>query len=202
MSDCELFILSAPSGAGKTSMLTQARQRLPDLRVAVSHTTRDARAGEVDGQHYFFISKQQFNDMDNAGEFVEQAQVFGHHYGTSKRAIDEILQAGLKVVLEIDWQGAQQIRAIYPHAQSIFILPPSIEVLEQRLIARGQDTRAVISARMEQAVDEIQHYPEYDYLIINDDLDAALQMLIYIFSAPDKYIRPDLNQINSILRVH
>ena len=199
MSEYGLFIVSAPSGAGKTSMLSQARQQLPDLRVAVSHTTREARAGEIDGQHYHFIAKHEFDQMQAAGDFVEHAEVFGNHYGTSRQSIDALLQAGLQVVLEIDWQGARQIRSIYPHAKSIFILPPSLAILEQRLIARDQDSQAVIAARMNEAMDEMKHYADYDYLIINDDLQRALHDLITIFESPDRYIQPDRDKLSSIL---
>ena len=125
--------------------------------------------------------------------------MFGNYYGTSRQAIDALLQAGLQVVLEIDWQGARQIRVIYPHAKSIFILPPSIEILEQRLIERDQDSKAVIAARMNQAIDEIKHYADYDYLIINDDLQCALQELINIFESPDRYMPPDPAKLSSIL---
>ena len=137
--------------------------------------------------------------MKAAGEFVEHAEVFGNYYGTSRQSIDSLLQAGFQVVLEIDWQGARQIRTIYPDAKSIFILPPSIEILEQRLIERDQDSKAVIAARMNQAIDEIKHYVDYDYLIINDDLDRALLELINIFESPDKYTMPDLDKLSRIL---
>ena len=137
--------------------------------------------------------------MQAAGDFVEHAEVFGNHYGTSRQSIDALLQAGLQVVLEIDWQGARQIRSIYPHAKSIFILPPSIAILEQRLIARDQDSQAVIAARMNQAIDEMKHYADYDYLIINDDLQRALQDLITIFESPERYIQPDRDKLSSIL---
>ena len=137
--------------------------------------------------------------MKAAGEFVEHAEVFGNYYGTSRQSIDSLLQAGFQVVLEIDWQGARQLRTIYPDAKSIFILPPSIEILEQRLIERDQDSKAVIAARMNQAIDEIKHYVDYDYLIINDDLDRALLELINIFESPDKYTMPDLDKLSRIL---
>ena len=130
-----LYIVSAPSGAGKTSLLKAVRSKLVGIKVAVSHTTRDPRPGEVDGEHYHFVSKQEFDKIQNNGEFIEFAEVFGNFYGTSQQSINDLLAAGDSVVLEIDWQGAQQVRKIYPQAVSIFILPPSIKELEHRLHA-------------------------------------------------------------------
>lgn len=199
MSDGTLYIVSAPSGAGKTSLLKAVRQQLPNLKVAVSHTTRDARPGECNGEHYHFVSKEEFKEMQVAGEFLEYAQVFGNFYGTSKQAVNCELDQGEQVVLEIDWQGAQQVRKIYPQAVSIFILPPSISELENRLRARGQDSEQIIQGRMAQAQSEISHYGEYQYLIINDDLDEAIAVLASVFSKPAEYTPPDDVKLQALL---
>jgi len=155
MPEGTLYIVSAPSGAGKTSLLKAVREQLPQLKVAVSHTTRDARPGEHNGEHYHFVSIAEFQSLQAADGFLEHAQVFGNFYGTSKQSVDKELSRGEQVVLEIDWQGAQQVRKIYPQAISIFILPPSVKELEDRLRARGQDSNEVIVGRMAQAKSEI-----------------------------------------------
>ena len=190
MPEGTLYIVSAPSGAGKTSLLTQACRQLPQLDVAVSHTTRAARPGETPARHYYFVSEAEFISMRDRHEFLEHAQVFGHFYGTARQVVSSRLQSGHSVVLEIDWQGAQQVRKVYPRAVSIFILPPSIEALEQRLRRRGQDSEQVIIKRMSQARSEMSHYHEYDYLVINDDLDQSIQQLIHIFSNPGQFSPP------------
>lgn len=195
-----LYIVSAPSGAGKTSLLKAVREQLPQLKVAISHTTRAPRPGEKDAEHYFFVSTDEFKEMQVAGDFLEHAQVFGNFYGTSKQAVNEQLALGEQVVLEIDWQGAQQVRKIYSHAVSIFILPPSIQELEKRLRARGQDSDEVINGRMAQACSEISHYDEYQYLIINDNLDEAIQSLVNLFAQPIQYTPPDRNKISTLLK--
>ena len=169
-----LFIVSAPSGAGKTSLL---RALLPEddrLVLSISHTTRPPRPGEVDGVDYHFVSKEEFLGLAGEGAFLEQAEVFGNYYGTSEAGVREQLAGGRDVVLEIDWQGARQVRKAFPEAVSIFIAPPSIEALRERLGKRGQDDEAVIERRMRDARSELSHYPEYDYLVINDDFDTAL----------------------------
>lgn len=199
MSKPALYIVSAPSGAGKTSLLKAVRSKLLELRVAVSHTTREPRPGENDGEHYHFVSKQEFHKMQESGSFLEYAEVFGNFYGTSTQSVDSVLAAGHSVVLEIDWQGAQQVRKIYPHAISIFILPPSIEELENRLKGRGQDSDEVIKGRMNQAQNEISHYHEYQYLIINDDIDDAIQMLTNVFTAPEKFKAPSQEVLNQLV---
>ncbi len=195
-----LYIVSAPSGAGKTSLLTAVHNQLPDLKVAVSHTTRQARPGEEDGQHYHFVSVEKFKKIRDAGDFLEYAEVFGNYYGTSKQAVNNLLDAGEQVVLEIDWQGAQQVRKVYPDAVSIFILPPSVEELEHRLKARGQDSQQVIDARMAQAQSEISHYHEYEYIVINDELELAIETLIGIFSKPPRYQSPNSDKLDEFLR--
>ncbi len=195
-----LYIVSAPSGAGKTSLLTAVHNQLPDLKVAVSHTTRQARPGEEDGQHYHFVSVEKFKEIRDAGDFLEYAEVFGNYYGTSKQAVNNLLDAGEQVVLEIDWQGAQQVRKVYPDAVSIFILPPSVEELEHRLKARGQDSQQVIDARMAQAQSEISHYHEYEYIVINDELELAIETLIGIFSKPPRYQSPNSDKLDEFLR--
>lgn len=194
-----LYIVSAPSGAGKTSLLTAVKHQLPDLAVAISHTTRHPRPGEEDGKHYHFVSIEQFQAILDEGDFIEYAQVFGNFYGTSKQSVNQQLALGKQVVLEIDWQGAQQVKKIFPQAISIFILPPSIQELEVRLRSRGQDSNLVIQGRMEQAKNEISHYKEYQYLIINDDLDEAIQALRGIFAQPAKYSPPDCAKLESLL---
>ncbi|HEX5056701.1 MAG TPA: guanylate kinase [Gammaproteobacteria bacterium] len=172
-----LFTISAPSGAGKTSLVKALVQRNPSIRISVSHTTRAKRPGEVDGQDYFFVSKDEFIKRVNAGGFLEHAEVFGNYYGTSQRAVDDLLRQGQDVILEIDWQGASQVRRLRPGVVSVFILPPSRTVLEQRLRDRGQDSEAVIARRLAAAREEISHYGESDYLIINEDFEQALQEL-------------------------
>ena len=199
MSESNLYIVSAPSGAGKTSILAQVRAQLTRVSVAVSHTTRAPREGELDGIHYHFVSEQIFLEMAENHAFVEYANVFDNYYGTSKAAIESLLEANQQVVLEIDWQGARQVRAIYPQARSIFILPPSIEILEQRLQERGKDSAEVIANRMQQAREEVSHYDEYDYLLINDDLDLALQRMMKLFTHPQDYVAPDVKQLAAVV---
>ena len=194
-----LYIVSAPSGAGKTSLLKAVRSQLVDLKVAISHTTREPRPGEVNGDHYHFVSKNEFRKMEESGEFLEFAEVFGNFYGTSKKSVNFHLDKGDDVVLEIDWQGAQQVRNIYPQAVSVFILPPSIQALESRLNSRGQDSEEIIQKRMAQAQSEISHYDEYQYLIINDELDEAIQMLTTVFSQPEKYSSPSQDKLKQLL---
>lgn len=171
-----LFILSAPSGAGKSSLISALlKQESPrPLQVSVSTTTRDPRPGEVDGQHYHFVSKAEFEQQIKQNHFYEYAEVFGNYYGTSEKAIDEQLAQGIDVFLDIDWQGAQQVRLKKPQVTSIFIAPPSKAELEKRLIGRGQDSEEVIADRMAQAKSECSHYQEFDYIIVNDDFEQAV----------------------------
>ncbi|WP_054674350.1 guanylate kinase [Parasalinivibrio latis] len=176
MSQGTLYIVSAPSGAGKSSLISALLKDNPkyDMKVSVSHTTRAVRPGEEDGVHYHFIAVEEFKALIAQGAFLEYAEVFGNFYGTSRLWIEEMLAKGVDVFLDIDWQGARQIREQMPKAKSIFILPPSKEELERRLNARGQDSEEVIAKRMSEAQSEISHYGEYDYVIVNDDFDTAL----------------------------
>lgn len=168
-----LFIVAAPSGGGKTSLVKHLVGNMQDMTVSVSHTTRDKRHGEQDGTHYFFIDEPTFLDMARAGEFIEHAWVFDCLYGTSKIQIHKQLEQGIDVVLDIDWQGAAQIKQIFPDAVSIFIVPPSLEVLKQRLLNRQRDNADVIEDRMQRACAEMSHYSEFDYLIVNDNFDKS-----------------------------
>ncbi len=178
-----LYIVSAPSGAGKTSLVKALIDSMPQVRVSVSHTTRNIRPGEVDGINYHFVVREQFQAMLERGEFLEHAEVFGNLYGTSQRWLEQTLAEGFDLILEIDWQGAQQVRRLMPQARSIFILPPTQQALRQRLTNRGQDSDEVIDGRMREAVSEMGHYVEYDYLVINDDFAHALDDLKAIFRA-------------------
>jgi guanylate kinase len=172
-----LFTVSAPSGAGKTSLVEALVTRFPQVCVSVSHTTREQRPGEEEGVSYHFVSEEAFLDMLNRGAFLEHAQVFNHMYGTSQQWVEQQLAEGRDVILEIDWQGAEQIKRQRPDAVSIFILPPSREALLQRLTVRGRDDQQVIQQRMNQAVNEISHYPEADYIVVNDVFETALEEL-------------------------
>ena len=169
-----LFILSAPSGAGKSSLITALLKKHADVKVSVSHTTRSPRPGEENAVHYHFVSANEFRALIAKDDFFEWAQVFDNYYGTSKQAIESQLNAGIDVFLDIDWQGAQQVREIMPSVQTIFILPPSKAELEQRLNNRGQDSAEVIAGRMAKAQSETSHYNEYDYVVVNDDFETAL----------------------------
>ena len=178
-----LYIVSAPSGAGKTSLVKALLDIEPCIRVSVSHTTRAMRPGEQDGVNYHFTDHAAFSAMIERGEFLEHAQVFDNFYGTSQIWVEQTLAAGFDLILEIDWQGAQQVRRLMPQAKSIFILPPTQEALRHRLTNRGQDSAEIIDRRMRDAVSEMSHYVEYDYLVINDDFEHALQDLRAIFRA-------------------
>jgi guanylate kinase len=177
MNKGNLYIISAPSGAGKTSLVKKLVSKINNLIVSVSHTTRQMRDGEIHGKDYFFIDVDTFKTMQSENAFLECAQVFDNFYGTAQQTIEENLAQGQDVILEIDWQGAQQVRKLIPEALSIFILPPSIEVLQQRLETRGKDDAQIIARRMKDAVTEMSHYPEFDYLVVNDDFFVALNAL-------------------------
>lgn len=178
-----LYIISAPSGGGKTSLVNALVQALSNIVISVSYTTRPKRPGEHDGVNYHFIATERFQAMLKEPAFLEHAVVFGHHYGTSKQWVSEKLQSGVDVILEIDWQGAKQIRQLMKESVSIFIMPPSRDILLERLRARGQDDESVIEKRMAEANAEMSHYHEYDYLVINDNFDTALMDLNAIVHA-------------------
>ena len=173
----QLLIVSAPSGAGKTSLIKALMEQDQRVEVSVSHTTRPQRPGEIEGVNYFFISTETFHEMCEAGAFFESAEVFGHFYGTSLTQLEARLSDGADVILEIDWQGAQQVRKLLPDSAWLFILPPSLEALKSRLQSRGQDAEDTIDLRMRAARDEMSHWDEADYFIINDQFDSALEAL-------------------------
>jgi len=178
-----LFIVSSPSGGGKTSLVKALLEAEPELRLSVSYTTRPARPGEVNGRDYHFVTAAVFERMLEAGEFLESAVIYGNRYGTSQKWIERERADGRDVLLEIDWQGAQQVRRLMRRVASVFILPPSPEVLESRLRSRGQDSEEVLARRLAAAREEIAHVGEYDYVIINDDFDRAAQDLRSIVRA-------------------
>lgn len=172
-----LFIIAAPSGCGKTSLVKALLESLSNLSVSVSHTTRKPRKAEIDGENYHFVSKERFGEMISNNDFVEHAEVFGNLYGTARSNIKEKLDANIDIILEIDWQGARQVRENMPDSISIFILPPSKNVLLQRLTDRAQDDDETISERMKNSESEMSHYDEFEYLVINDQFDSALNDL-------------------------
>ena len=183
-----LFIIAAPSGCGKTTLVDALLKNSEDLYLSVTHTTRKPRVGEVDGVNYHFISKTDFKKMIVNTEFVEHAEVFGNLYGSSREKIQENLNKNIDVILEIDWQGARQVKANMPNAISIFILPPSKKSLLERLKGRGQDDDETIKNRMSDAENQMKHYNEFDYLVINDDFDEALSNLKTIIDQPNEDI--------------
>lgn len=174
MNKGNLYIISAPSGAGKTSLVKQIISDLDSIVVSISHTTRAMRNTEIQGKDYFFISIEEFKQMIAEQAFLENAEVFGHFYGTAKQSVETALNNGVDVVLEIDWQGAQQIRKTFPDSVSIFVLPPSIDILQQRLEKRGQDSKAIIVRRMNDAINQMIHFKEFNYLVVNDHFEQAV----------------------------
>ena len=189
----QLYVISAPSGAGKTSLVSALVSASPEISVCISHTTRMKRPGELDGVNYHFVDQTEFDRMVEAGEFLEHAHVFDHSYGTSNAAVETLLKTGVDVVLEIDWQGAQQIREHRQDCLSIFILPPSHDELEQRLKRRGEDDDSIVERRMRDAVAEMSHYKDFDFIVVNDDFHTALVDIQSIVRA--KRLRSDVQQL-------
>ncbi|HZV98059.1 MAG TPA: guanylate kinase [Methylophilaceae bacterium] len=195
-----LFIITAASGTGKTSMVRALLEQDPQVKLSISYTTRAPRPGEQDGVHYHFVDEAKFLQMLREGDFLESAEVHGARYGTSQSRVEEFLRAGNDLVLEIDWQGAAQVRSLYPQAISIFILPPSMEALEQRLHYRAQDSAAVIARRLAAAREEMSHVAEFDYVIINDKFETALLDLCAIVRTQRLKRDKQLQQHEAVLR--
>jgi guanylate kinase len=185
----KLFIVSAPSGAGKTSLARALIEQADNVKMSVSHTTRACRAAEINGQDYFFVCEKDFLQMVDDGVFLEYAEVYGNYYGTSRRAVDDMLEQGTNVMLDIDWQGARLVREQMPGSVSISILPPSIDELERRLRDRGSDSDTVIENRMQQARDEMRHCDEADFIVLNDDFKQALHDLTLILAGESDKLR-------------
>ena len=200
MSKGNIFVISAASGTGKTTLVSRLVQQHPNVRVSVSHTTRPPRAGEVNGQHYHFVSEEEFVRLAGEGAFLEHAQVFGNYYGTSYESVQSMCEKGYDVILEIDVQGAQQVRKALPEALSIFILPPSLAVLEQRLRQRQTDSEEVIARRLSEAVDEIQQALMFDYVVSNRSLQQAEEELWCIFQAARLLKRNHVASIEKVLQ--
>ncbi|MBK8970800.1 MAG: guanylate kinase [Hahellaceae bacterium] len=188
-----LYVISAPSGAGKTSLVSALLEDDSHVRLSISHTTRAPRSAEQPGVSYHFVDRPTFVSMIGQGAFMEHAEVFGNFYGTSHDSVNRAMEAGADVILEIDWQGAQQIRRTRPDCITVFILPPSLPALKQRLQNRGQDSAEVIERRLKEASEEISHYGEYDYLVVNETFDVALKDLKAIFRA--ERLRRSLQQL-------
>jgi guanylate kinase len=180
-----LFVIAAPSGAGKTSLVRALMERVPELRFSISYTTRRQRPNEVHGRDYFFVPREEFERMAEAGQFLEHATVFGNSYGTARAQVEQSLTSGQDLILEIDWQGARQIRSALPECCSIFILPPSRAELERRLRGRGTDTEEVIVRRLGEAADDMAHWREFDYVVVNDVFERALDQLSAIVQGRD-----------------
>jgi len=190
-----LYVVSAPSGAGKTSLVKALMEREPELRFSVSYTTRAPRANEVEGRDYHFITPDEFRRMVERGEFLEHAQVFDNFYGTARATVREGLEAGKLLLLEIDWQGARQVRASMPAAHSIFILPPTRRALEERLTARSTDSPEVIRRRLQDAQRDIAHWTEFDYVVINDGFEQAVTDFQAIVSDHGEALRRSRPQV-------
>ncbi|MDX1696089.1 MAG: guanylate kinase [Ketobacteraceae bacterium] len=195
-----LYVVSAPSGAGKTSLVKALIESTRDLTVSVSHTTRPIRPGEKDGENYHFVDHEEFQSMLANADFLEHAEVFGNYYGTSRSWVETQLNADKDVILEIDWQGAAQVRRLLPETVGIFILPPSRKALEERLTGRGQDSPEVIRHRMAKAQEEMSHHVEYDYLIINDDFEVALSQMKSIVDSQRLVILRQLENQAQLIR--
>lgn len=193
-----LFVIAAPSGAGKTSLVRALMEQEPHLQFSISFTTRAPRPSEVDGHDYFFVDPATFFRMRDAGEFLEHAQVFDNHYATGRATVETALAAGQDLILEIDWQGARQVRAAMPESISIFILPPSRAALEERLNSRGTDSAEVIARRLRDAVEDMSHWREFEYVIVNDQFEQALEDLRAVVSGAGEGLRgtrPELDPL-------
>jgi guanylate kinase len=195
----KLFVIAAPSGAGKTSLVRALMQRRPTLRFSISYTTRKQRPNERHEHDYFFVAKEKFEQMRDAGEFLEHARVFDNYYGTSRSQVERLLEAGQDVLLEIDWQGAQQIRRALPECRSIFVLPPSRAALEQRLRNRGTDSDEVIARRLRDSLADLSHWSEFDYIVVNDEFDRATGDLEAIVTGQGESLRRDRAELKELL---
>jgi guanylate kinase len=195
----KLFVIAAPSGAGKTSLVRALMERRPALRFSISYTTRTPRPTERPDHDYFFVDKPQFERMVAAGEFLEHARVFDNYYGTSRAQVVQLLEQGQDVLLEIDWQGAQQIRRALPECRSIFVLPPSRAALEQRLRNRATDSDEVIARRLRDSIADLSHWNEFDYIVINDDFDRATAELEAIVAGQGEHLRRDRAELQALI---
>jgi guanylate kinase len=195
----KLFVIAAPSGAGKTSLVRALMQLRPALRFSISYTTRKQRPNERHSHDYFFVDRAEFERMVAAGDFLEHARVFDNYYGTSRQQVEQLLDASQDVLLEIDWQGAQQIRRALPECRSIFVLPPSREALEQRLRSRGTDSDEVIARRLRDSLADLSHWSEFDYIVVNDDFDRATEDLQAIVSGQGEHLRRDRPELRELL---
>jgi guanylate kinase len=194
-----LFLVTAPSGAGKTSLVRALLKDHPNIRFSISYTTRKQRPNERDAHDYHFVDKAEFERMAAAGEFLEHAQVFDNYYGTSRKAVEAEMAAGRDILLEIDWQGAAQVRKLMPEAVSVFVLPPSRAELERRLRTRGTDDDAVIARRLKDAVGDMSHWREFDYVVVNDDFDHALSEVSAIVTGRGQASRTDRQGLKPIV---
>ena len=195
----QLFVIAAPSGAGKTSLVKALLQRMPELHVSISHTTRNMRPTEAPGREYYFVSVPEFENLVKQGEFLEHARVFDNYYGTGRQPVEAQLGKGQDVVLEIDWQGAQQVRKAMPECRTIFILPPSRRSLEDRLRKRATDSNEVIERRLRDAVGDMTHWREFDYVVVNDDFEHAVSDLMRIVAGQGEDLRAGRPQLQSLL---
>jgi guanylate kinase len=195
----KLFVIAAPSGAGKTSLVRALMQLRPALHFSISYTTRKQRPNERHSHDYFFVDRAEFERMVAAGDFLEHARVFDNYYGTSRQQVEQLLDASQDVLLEIDWQGAQQIRRALPECRSIFVLPPSREALEQRLRSRGTDSDEVIARRLRDSLADLSHWSEFDYIVVNDDFDRATEDLQAIVSGQGEHLRRDRPELRELL---
>jgi guanylate kinase len=195
----KLFVIAAPSGAGKTSLVKALLERMPQLHVSVSHTTRNRRPTEVAGREYYFVTVPEFEDLVKRGEFLEYARVFDNYYGTGRQPVEAQLAKGHDVVLEIDWQGARQVRKALPECQTIFILPPSRQALEERLRNRATDSNEVIERRLRDAVGDMTHWREFDYVVVNDTFEHALDDLMRIVAGQGESLHAGRAQLQPLL---